>query len=237
MTLADGLTDLEGQKGAPLAGYRGMERRLTHRQKTGRAMEAYMEMIDTADWLKGELRAPLESFDLTMGELRLLQLLDRRGALTTRDIMQARKAKKQNVRRMVNHLERRGWVGQRIVTLPPVGLEDGHKAKSQGGESRRGKLIGVAGLTAAGKSFIHDVLPRHTKLVKSLFRVLDSREQMSMIRMCRKLREGDALKFFREIRRMDEEQEALELRDKAMAQLKRLTIRRRLRALGIRVRR
>ena len=200
-------------------------------------MEAYMEMIDTADWLKGELRVPLESFDLTMGELRLLELLDRRGALTTRDVMRARKAKKENVRRMVKHLERRGWVGQRIVTLPPVEFEDSHKAKSRRWERRRGKLIGVVGLTATGKKFIHDVLPRHTKLVKSLFRVLDSREQMSMIRMCRKLREGDPVKFFREIRLMDEEGEAAELRNKVMAQLERLTARPRMRGRALRFQR
>jgi hypothetical protein len=123
---------------------------------------------------------------------------------------------------MVNHLEKRGWVGQRIVRLPPVEFADSHQAKSRKWERRRGKLIGVVGLTAAGKNFIVDVLPRHTKLVKSLFRVLDSREQMSMIRMCRKLREGDPVKFFREIMLMDEEEEAPELREKAMAQLERL---------------
>ncbi len=194
-----------------------------------------MEMMDTGDWLKGELRVPLESFDLTMGELRLLELLNRRGALTTRDVMRARKAKKQNVRRMVKHLGKRGWVGERIVTLPPVGFEDSHKSKSRKGEGRRGKLIGVVGLTAAGKNFIRDVLPRHTKLVKSLFRVLDSREQMSMIRMCRKLREGDPVKFFGEIMMMDEEEEALELREKAVAELERLAARRGMRGRAFRV--
>jgi DNA-binding MarR family transcriptional regulator len=210
--------------------------RPTHRQKTERAMEAYMDLIDTADWLKSELRVPLESFDLTMGELRLLELLNRRGALTTPDVMRARKARKQNVRRMVNHLEKRGWVGQRIVALPPVGFGDSHKAKSGRGESRRGKLIGVVGLTASGKNFIRDVLPRHSKLVKSLFRVLDSREQMSMIRMCRRLREGDPVKFFREIRLLDEEEEAQELREKAMAQSERLAARARIRGRAFRVR-
>lgn len=204
-----------------------MKARLTHQQKTQRAMEACMEMIDTADWLKGELRVPLESFDLTMGEFRLLQLLDRRGALTTRDVMRARKAKKENVKRMVNHLEKRGWVGRRIVTLPAVGFEDSHKARSRESERRGGKSIGVVGLTAAGKSFIGDVLPRHSKLVKSLFQVLESREQTSMIRMCRKLRQGDPVKFFREIMLLDEEEEALELREKVMAQMERLAARQR----------
>jgi DNA-binding MarR family transcriptional regulator len=214
-----------------------MKSRLTHRQKTQRAMEAYMELIDTADWLKGELRAPLESFDLTMGELRLLELLNRRGALMTRDVMRARKAKKENVKRMVRHLENRGWVGRRVIALPAVGFEDSHRAKSRKGEARRGQSTGVVGLTASGKKFIVDVLPRHSKLVKSLLRVLDSREQMSMIRTCRKLREGDPVKFFREIRLMDEEQEAAELREQAMVEVERLRARRAMRSREFGVRR
>jgi hypothetical protein len=51
-----------------------------HREKTQRAMQAYLDLIDTADWLRGELRVPLESFDLTMGEFRLLEMLNREGA-------------------------------------------------------------------------------------------------------------------------------------------------------------
>ncbi|MGA8870114.1 MAG: Dam family site-specific DNA-(adenine-N6)-methyltransferase [Candidatus Acidiferrales bacterium] len=34
-----------------------------------------MDLIDAAEWLKAELRVPLESFDLTMGEFRVLELL------------------------------------------------------------------------------------------------------------------------------------------------------------------
>jgi hypothetical protein len=49
------------------------------------------------------------------------------------------------------------------------------------------------------------VLPRHSKLVKSLMRVLDAREQGSLSRICRKLQEGDVLKFVREITMEDEE--------------------------------
>jgi hypothetical protein len=141
---------------------------------------------------------------------------------------------------MVKQLEGRGWVGRQVIALPPVGFEDSHQGKSRKWERQRGKLTGVVGLTPAGKNFIVDVLPRHTKLVKSLFRVLDSREQMSMIRMCRKLREGDPVKFFREIRLLDEEEDALELRERererAMAQLKRLSAPPRMRGRAFRFR-
>jgi hypothetical protein len=36
-------------------------------------------------------------------------------------------------------------------------------------------------------------------MVKSLLRVLDAREQDTLSRICRKLREGDVVKFVREL--------------------------------------
>jgi DNA-binding MarR family transcriptional regulator len=169
-------------------------------------MEAYMDLIDTAEWLKGELRTPLESFDLTMGEFRLLDMLHREGALTVPDAARKRKAKRQNMKKMIKHLEERGFVGRRIVALPPVGFEESHRAKSKKEEKREGRQMGVVGLTASGKKFIRDVVPSHSKLVKSLLCVLDSREQMALSRSCRKLRAGDAVKFVKEIR-MEEVEE------------------------------
>jgi DNA-binding MarR family transcriptional regulator len=176
----------------------------THREKTQRAMQAYMDLFDTADWLKGELRVPMESFDLTMGEFRLLDLLNREGAQFVPDAARRRRTNLQNMKVMIKRLEGRGWVRRMIVALPPVPFEEMHRPKCKRGEKREGKRVSVVGLTASGKKFIREVLPRHSKLVKSLLRALDSREQMSLSRMCRKLREGDVVKFFREITHEDE---------------------------------
>jgi DNA-binding MarR family transcriptional regulator len=169
-------------------------------------MQAYMDLIDAASWLRGELHAPLESFGLTLGEFRVLELLNREGALTVPDVTSRRNAKKQNMKVMIQHLEGRGWVRRVIITLPPVSLEESHRAKSRRGERREGKRRGVVGLTKSGKKFFREVLPRHSKLVKSLFRALSGREQMTLSRLCRKLREGDIVKFFREITMQDEEE-------------------------------
>jgi hypothetical protein len=46
---------------------------------------------------------------------------------------------------------------------------------------------------------MRNLLPNHSRLVKSLMRVLHAREQDSPFRICRKLREGDVLKFVHEI--------------------------------------
>ncbi len=52
-----------------------MKPRPTQKEKTQRAFRAYLDLMDTADWLKSELRAPLEAFDLTMPGFRLLEML------------------------------------------------------------------------------------------------------------------------------------------------------------------
>jgi hypothetical protein len=54
-----------------------MSNQRTQKEKTLLAFRAYLDLLDTAEWLRGYMRAPLESFDLTMGGFRLLELLYR----------------------------------------------------------------------------------------------------------------------------------------------------------------
>ena len=63
----------------------------------------------------------------------------------------------------------------------------GAPSRGRGADGVRQKLVGI-------------VLPRHAKVVTALLCVLDAREKDSIVRACRKLRRGDALKFLREIR-------------------------------------
>jgi len=198
----------------------------THRDKTRRAIQAYLDVIDTAEWLKSELRPPLDSFDLTFGEFRLLELLSRKGPLTATDAARERKTSRQNLKKRSKYLERRGWVRRVVVTLPPAPFEESHKAKSKKDEKRKGRRVGVIALTPAGKRFVRDVMPNNSKMMKALMRVLGSREQLSLSRLCRKIRSGEALlKFLQEIRMVDEDQEAAEVRERASAELERLTAR------------
>ena len=58
----------------------------TNREKTGRAVQACLDLIDTAKWLESELRPPLDSFGLTLAEFRVLELLNRAGPMTVSDV-------------------------------------------------------------------------------------------------------------------------------------------------------
>jgi len=177
----------------------------TQGDKARRAFRAYVDLIDAAEWLKGELRVPLESFDLTMGEFRILELLEREGPLTAGELGRRRKIKRQNMLVVTERLGGRGWIRRRRVRLAPTGNRDAHLPKSERGKLRVGRWAVLVSLSRSGKKFMGHVLPRHSKLVKSLMRVLDAREQDTLSRICRKLVAGDVMKFVREITREDEE--------------------------------
>jgi DNA-binding MarR family transcriptional regulator len=175
-----------------------MRHRPTQRERRQRAFRAYLDLIDTADWLKREMRAPLDAFDLTMQDFRVMEMLYGDGALTTPDIARRIGRLRQNVEVITARLQERGWVGRKMVSLPPVEFERAHVSKAEQ-EGREGRRVSVVGLTASGKKLMGTVLPRHAKVVRALMRVLDAREQDSISKVCRKLRRGDAMKFLTEM--------------------------------------
>ena len=72
-------------------------------------------------------------------------------------------------------------------------------------------------LTPRGEKFIGTFFPKHAKVVKSLKRVLDGREQVTLSRLLLKLRKGDVVKFVREIRMYDDEDWERVVKDKSVS--------------------
>lgn len=105
----------------------------------------------------------------------------------------------QNLNVIVASLERRGWVRRTPVRLPPETMRASRLSKARRAQPRKGKRIVVLGLTDEGERYIRALLPRHIKLVKALMRALDGREQESLIRICRKLRRKNILRFISEL--------------------------------------
>ena len=200
-----------------------MSRQPTHREKTERAFRTYLDLLDAEEQLKAALRGPLGLVDLTVEGFRLLEMLDREGALPVADITQRRGRDSESTHDVIKRLETRGWVKRILVKLPPVEFGRTHWPKSRKDDRREGRRIAVVGLTATGKKFIGGVLTRYAGVMKGIMRGIDPREMETLSRICRKLREGDAVKFLREMRMMDEEQEAAEFRDEVTAELERLT--------------
>jgi DNA-binding MarR family transcriptional regulator len=188
------------------------------RGKTVRAFDAYMDLIDAADWIRDEMSQQLDSFDLTFMQFRILQMIYRHGPQYQQAMSHRFRCSKQNVRCVVEGLERSGCIRRVPSYLRAVPLRDASHRWAQDwvkrdeldapvrktvrtarGGDRRGRKIILLRLTAEGKDLIAHVFPKHAKVVKSHMRVLDGREQVTLSRLCQKLWKGDIIKFVREI--------------------------------------
>jgi DNA-binding MarR family transcriptional regulator len=181
--------------------------RLPAQKKTLRAFRAYFDLLDTADWMEGYMCGQLDTFDLTMGGFRVLEMLDREGPMPLLDAAKKCQCKRQNMAVIVERLEGLGWLCNELAPLPPAEIKASRMSKAKRDEPRTGRSVSVLRLTAEGERHIRDVLPRHAKVVKALMRVLDAREQEMLSRLLKKLREGDVLKFVSEMTHGDWEWE------------------------------
>ena len=113
-------------------------------------------------------------------------------------------------------MEERGWVVSEIWRLPPKETNQARLPRGKRGEKREGRAVGIVRLTPRGEKFIGTFFPKHAKVVKSLMRVLDGREQVTLSRLLLKLRKGDVVKFVREIRMYDDEDWERVVKDKSV---------------------
>ena len=92
-----------------------------------------------------------------------------------------------------------------IAALPRISPARSKQQKSEGnGEATpQGRRVLFLRLSEEGRRFIAYASPRHRKLVKAEMRAIEGREQQTVSRILRKLRQGDPIRFLREIRMMD----------------------------------
>ena len=164
-----------------------------------RSFRAYLDLLDTAEWLRRQFAEQLEAFDLTIDGFRLLDTLYREGAITTEEFCKKRRCRRQSFDALIKPLEARGWVQYEVIELAPADIDFAQLAKRVRNLPRRGRRMGRVSLTESGEKFMHVVFPRHVKLVFAFMRALEMREQESLSRACRKLREGDVVKMLDEI--------------------------------------
>lgn len=171
--------------------------------KTRRAFDAYLALLDAADRMRNEMSSQLHSFDLSMGGFRVLEMLRREGPMSVSDAATERQCKRQNMDVILAPLLERGWVRRDTLQLPPAKIKESRLPKAMRGRKREGRRVGMVRLTPLGEEFIRTVLPSHKKVVKAFMRVLDGNEQMSLTRLCEKVREGDVRKFASEMMHED----------------------------------
>jgi predicted ATP-grasp superfamily ATP-dependent carboligase len=96
-----------------------MRRRLIdQRGKTERAFQAYVELMDAAERLRNFMARKLETFDLTMVQFRVLEMVYHKGPRYQEAISRRLGCSKQNIRLVLDRLERAGWIKRVKARLP-----------------------------------------------------------------------------------------------------------------------
>jgi DNA-binding MarR family transcriptional regulator len=175
------------------------KQRAARKDKKRRAWDLYLELTEAANWVEKKLRAPLDAFGLTREEFRLLVMLHRDGPLTLGEAMKRLGRSRQSLSETVKRVEEFGWVSCGEARRAPAELSESRLPKSQRGKPRFGPLVTVVRLTQPGERLIGNVLPKQEAIVKALVQELDSREMDTVVRVCRKLRQVEALPFWAEV--------------------------------------
>jgi DNA-binding MarR family transcriptional regulator len=183
-----------------------MKPRPTHREKTLRAFRAYLGLLDASEWIRGETRGQLEGFGLTIRGFRVMDMLYRHGPMYINAIARGCQLKRQNVEFVIERLEENGWVRGEVARLEPVENQSNRLARAHARAREQGLRVKMIRLTPLGEKFIGRTFPKHAKVIKSLMMVLDGREQETLARLCQKLKEGDIIKFVKEIQFVDEDE-------------------------------
>jgi MarR family transcriptional regulator, 2-MHQ and catechol-resistance regulon repressor len=175
------------------------------REKTDRAFQAYLDLLDTAEWLAEKMSRQLKAFEMTMMQFRVMDFLYREGPQYQNELCEKFETSKQNVWYVIDRLVGCGCLERVTAYLPRISpVRSGNASGQQKTkEPARGKRVMRVRLSVEGRRYIAYVSPRHRKVVKSELRALEGREQVTLSRILRKLRQGDPVRFLREIRMME----------------------------------
>ncbi|MGB8540801.1 MAG: MarR family transcriptional regulator [Candidatus Acidiferrales bacterium] len=171
--------------------------------KTSRAFRAYVDLMDTADWLRQEMSEQLWRWDLSMLQFRVLETLYNQGPQHQQELSRKFRCSKQNVASVLDRLKKDGWIRRESASLPRTSQANWVNPKAKKERAAGGRRVVNVMLSPEGRRIFPDTFRKHSKVVKARMRALEGREQYTLSRLCRKLRQGDILRFVQEFRRCD----------------------------------
>jgi len=140
-----------------------------------RALATYASLARAVHSLDDLLDRQCETLGLTSSQYRVLEHLLLYGPMATGELAERIMFGGSTISVVTRNLEADGFLVRRADKA------DGRKA--------------ILHLTPEGKKMVEKILPKRGKVLRAKMCVLGKREQENLDRMCRKLAEGDALKF------------------------------------------
>ncbi len=139
------------------------------------ALATYASLARAVHSLDNLLERQCDTFGLTSSQFRVLEHLRLYGPVATGELASSVMFGDSTISVVTRNLESAGLVVRRADKT------DGRKA--------------IVHLTPEGKKMVEKILPKRGKVLRAKMCVLGKREQENLDRMCRKLAEGDAVKF------------------------------------------
>ncbi|MGC2417583.1 MAG: MarR family transcriptional regulator [Candidatus Acidiferrales bacterium] len=139
------------------------------------ALATYASLARAVHSLDDLLERQCDTFGLTSSQFRVLEHLRLYGPVATGELASSVMFGDSTISVVTRNLESAGLVVRRADKT------DGRKA--------------IIHLTPEGKKMVERILPKRGKVLRAKMCVLGKREQENLDRMCRKLAEGDAVKF------------------------------------------
>ncbi len=152
-------------------------------ERQARALGTYGELAAALASLNELLENQLRGLELTTGQFQVLEMLVRHGPMNQAELGAHTQRTDGDVHQVLRRLARRGLVARRTHDT------DGRKRNVH--------------LTPEGRRLITRVLPLREGVIRARMSALTKREQMHLARLCRKLAEGDAVKFVLQLARED----------------------------------
>ena len=136
-------------------------------QKAQRSMSTWMQLFRAFHKIRAKETAYISSFDLTMNQFQVLEVLYHRGDLNVGEITKLTMSTPGNITVVVRNLKRDGF----IDSIPDP-------------KDKRASILSV---TRKGKDIIEKLFPGHAKNFENYFKVLDEDEMDKLFTLLRKL--------------------------------------------------
>lgn len=135
--------------------------------RTNQAMTTWIQLFRSFTKIRAKESLYIQSFDLTMNQFQVLEVLYHRGDLSIGAITKLTMGTPGNITVVVRNLKRDGFVNS---------VSDS-----------RDKRSSILSITQKGKDIVEQLFPEHAKNLQSYFEVLNDDEMESLFNLLRKL--------------------------------------------------
>ena len=139
----------------------------TYGKTSDKSMQTWMQIFRTYNKIRTKETTYIQSFDLTMNQFQVLEVLYHRGDLNIGSITKLTMSTSGNITVVVRNLKRDGY----ITSIADI----------------KDKRASILSITQKGKDIIEKLFPTHAKNFENYFEVLDEEETDTLFTLLRKL--------------------------------------------------